>query len=106
MRHPLRHARDIAHRQEAARHRQHVCGSFGPTSQAKAVERASSPAVDFRVDLAKIPANTMIYKLIAMDKADSPWVEIGQLFTPTEVVASRYCDENLFFKDNESGEAP
>ena len=77
-----------------------------PTDEIKQVGRYNSPNVDFRKDLARIPANTPIYKLVGFTSADSPWIEIGHLVTRTAVEASGYCDEKLFFNHPESSVAP
>jgi hypothetical protein len=79
---------------------------FLPSSDVRAVSRASTPTVDFRVDLARIPADTTVYEIVAAENATSPWVHIGKLVTRSEIVASRYGDENLFFKHEEATKAP
>ena len=79
---------------------------FIPTTEVKSVPRASSSTVDFRHDLAKIPSGTKIYEIVATESATAPFVRVGQVVTRSEVVASKYGDEKLFFKHEEATKAP
>lgn len=79
---------------------------FIPADEVKAVPRASSPNVDFRVDLAKIKSGTTVYQVVATESAQGAYVHIGKLVTRSEMIASRYGDEHLFFKHEEATKAP
>lgn len=63
------------------------------------VPRRTDPqsSVDFREDLARIPANTTLYNIFSVDGSGalSP---LGQLVTHSRFVASEWADERLFFQ--------
>jgi hypothetical protein len=79
---------------------------FLPTSEVRAVGRASSPNVDFRADLANVPSGTTVYEIVASESSSAAFVHIGKLVTRSEIVAARYGDEKLFFKHEEATKAP
>jgi hypothetical protein len=63
-----------------------------------AVGWAPSDKNDFRVNLAKIPAGSLLYTVYARKTKDAAEEKIAQLITESEFVASTYGDEGLFFK--------
>jgi hypothetical protein len=67
---------------------------FVPTESTHAFHDGAGS--DFRDDLAKIPANTVLYTIEA--GTDAARVTIGSLVTRSTMVASEYGDQKLFFK--------
>ncbi len=56
---------------------------------------------DFRADLAKIPAGSLLYVVMARRFAGDKAFEIGRLYTTSEMIASQYGDHQLFFQHRE-----
>jgi hypothetical protein len=77
---------------------------FVPALSVKAVPRKSSPQVDFREDLANIPAGSTLYDVLASRVAGEAPVHIGKILTTSEMISARYGDEGLFFKHQGHGE--
>lgn len=57
-------------------------------------------SADFRLELAKIPAGSVLYEIYARDSQAerSEVFKLGQLITESEFVASQYQDEVLYFQ--------
>lgn len=58
----------------------------------------SAPGREFRRDLETLPAGTTLYTLYGTEKEGSARILIGQVQTTSDFVASKYGDENLFFR--------
>lgn len=67
---------------------------FVPSSTVHTVYKATG--ADFRVDLAKIPSGTVLYTIESTVQGKRK--AIGTLVTRSEMVASEYGDQKLFFK--------
>lgn len=53
---------------------------------------------DFRADLARVPIDSLLYHILAFDEGSTSGTTIGSLVLNSPIVASRYGDENLFFR--------
>lgn len=79
---------------------------FIPTAEVAKVIRVNSPASDFRREIARVPVGTTMWDVVAADSASAPFVRVGKIVLRSEVVASAYGDEKLFFKHEEATKAP
>lgn len=61
-------------------------------------EWPSDSTIDFRERLSHIPKGTLLYKVLATESKDGAPKHIGDLVTDSEVVASKFGDEELFFQ--------
>lgn len=68
---------------------------FVPTAD---VQMSSKDKTDFRIKLARIPEDTVLYNVFASDPRGADPVLIGRLVLRSRFVASQYGDERLFFR--------
>jgi hypothetical protein len=75
---------------------------FKPTAQARALFDDASVADDFRLRLAKLPAEQVLYDIYTLGEHEPAGRArfLGQLVLAAPVVSSRYGDESLYFQHN------
>lgn len=71
-----------------------------PTPQAHALIQDASAKGDFRLKLAELPVGQVLYDIYTLDEGDPTENAkfLGQLILASQVVPSRYGDENLYFQ--------
>jgi hypothetical protein len=60
-----------------------------------------APQPDFRRKLEQIPADTVLYRVLAADKAGGPEVRVGDIHLRDTFVTSEYGDRRLFFQHDQ-----
>lgn len=70
---------------------------FSPYPTTKAALESSSRE-DFRAQLATLKPGMELYKVLAFTEGSSSNTQIGKVVLESPVVASKYCDEHLFFR--------
>jgi hypothetical protein len=74
---------------------------FAATKEAKALLAKITPTDDFRHLLEGKGNNMVLYRVYARKHFDSVPTLVGQIVTRTHFVASRFGDENLFFRHHD-----
>jgi hypothetical protein len=71
---------------------------FVPSDDVRTQFQAGGSDRDFRVGLQGISSGTVLYRVFAKAFGADAMVEVGQLVTESEFVASRYADRTLYFR--------
>ncbi len=71
---------------------------FAPTSSVRNEFASAGLDSDFRVGVQAIRENSVLYTILAVEAPGAEAVQVGQLITESEFVASQYGDEKLYFR--------
>lgn len=73
--------------------------TFRPTAEVNSLMKDATVDDDFRTSLGKVPAGATLYDVYASEENNEGTL-IGKLVLKSEVIASKFGDENLWFQHN------